>query len=75
LLDLRGWYKTIGAGEWKKLLLEDISKIELARIRNNTHTGRPLGSDSFISKLERKIGCRLRPLPVGRPKRKKGQQK
>jgi hypothetical protein len=33
------------------------------------HTGRPLASDSFLSKLETKIGRRLRPLPVGRPQK------
>lgn len=71
LLDLRGWYETISAGEWKKLLMEDIDRTELAGLRSNTHTGRPLGSDSFIGKLEIKIGCRLRPLPVGRPKTRK----
>jgi len=75
LLDLRGWYKIIGAGEWKKLLMEDMDQTELTKLRSNTHTGRPLGSDSFISKLERKVGCRLRPLPVGRPKKHKSRQK
>ena len=55
--------------------MEDMDRTKLARLRGNTHTGRPLGSDSFISKLEKKIGCRLRPLPAGRPKKQKGQQK
>ena len=40
------------------------------KLRIWTHRGRPLGSDSFISKLERLVGRRLRPLPVGRPKKK-----
>ena len=71
LLDLKGWFKIMDDGEWKKLLMEDIDETELMRIRTNTHTGRPLGTDSFLSKLECKIGCRLRPLPVGRPKKKK----
>ena len=30
---------------------------------------RPLGSDSFLSKLERALGRRLRPLPAGRPRK------
>jgi len=33
-------------------------------------TGRPLGTDKFISKIEVKLGRRLRPLPIGRPKNK-----
>jgi putative transposase len=40
-------------------------------LRLNTHTGRPLGSDSFLSKLEKLLGRRVRPLPVGRPKKSK----
>ena len=39
---------------------------ELSSIRLATHRGRPPGSDSLLSKLER----RLRPLPIGRPKKR-----
>jgi len=38
-------------------------------LRMKTRTGRPLGSDSFVSKLESIAGRRLRPLPVGRQKK------
>ena len=42
--------------------------------RRNTHTGRPLGTDSFLSKLEARLGRRLCALPVGRRwKAKKGK--
>jgi hypothetical protein len=34
-----------------------------------THTGGPLGSDRFLSKLETAPGYRVRPLPRGRPKK------
>ena len=42
-----------------------------------TQTGRPLANDSFLSKLETKLGRRLRPLPPGRPTgwRKKTKEK
>ena len=53
------------------LLMQQQAEPELRRLRGNTHTGRPLGSDSFLSKLETALGRRLRPLPAGRPKRKK----
>ena len=33
------------------------------------------GNDSFMSKLESMIGHRLRPLPIGRPKKIKGKRK
>jgi len=42
----------------------------LSMVRFNTHRGRPLGSDSFLSKLETLLGRRLRLLPVGRPRKK-----
>lgn len=35
-----------------------------ACLRLNTHTGRPLVSDTWLSKLEVLVGRRLRPLPV-----------
>ena len=71
LLDFGWWQKVMEAGEWKKALMWDMDEMEVARLRSNTHTGRPLGSDSFISKLEKMVGCRLRPLPVGRPRKEK----
>ena len=71
LLDLRRWYGMISAEQWRNQLNAGMDEIELCRLRVNTHTGRPLGSDSFLSKLERLLGRRVRPLPVGRPKRKR----
>jgi putative transposase len=69
LLDLRQWYNTVRPDEWEKLLTEEIDDKEAENLRTNTYTGRPLGSDSFISKIEETVGFRLRPLPVGRPKK------
>lgn len=54
-------------GRWRNALQarddEDVARL----IRTSTHTGRPLATDSILSKLEHKLGRRLRPLPVGRP--------
>jgi len=47
----------------------------IAALRLSTHRGRPLGSDSFVSKLEKLIGHRLGPLPVGRPRKTKPKHK
>jgi putative transposase len=71
LLNLRWWYEQFSARGWRKELGEGLSKEEMARIRLRTQTGRPLGSDGFLSKLETLLGRRVRPLPVGRPR--KGQ--
>ena len=40
----------------------------LRRLRIHTRTGRPLGDDTFLSKLETFLGRRVRALPRGRPK-------
>ncbi len=69
LLNLPRWYKRVSAEEWRKELAEGLTEAEVAQIRLRTHTGRPLGSDSFVSKLETLLGRRVRPLPVGRPKK------
>jgi putative transposase len=72
LLNLPRWYQQTTAEEWRKALAEGLTDAEVARIRLRTHTGRPLGSDRFLSKLETVLGRRVRPLAVGRPR--KGQQ-
>lgn len=81
LLDLRSWCATVEGMDWKEALRGPDDAGEMRRIRLRTHTGRPLASDSFMSKLERALGRRLRPLPVGRPrkvippaKRRKGEK-
>ncbi len=54
----------------KNILPSDLEKVDIDKLRIYCRTGRPLGTDKFISKLETVIGRRLRPLPVGRPKKK-----
>jgi hypothetical protein len=56
--------------DWKSVLRRREDPETLARIRGFTRRGRPLASDTFLSKLERVLGRRLRPLPIGRPKKK-----
>ena len=70
-IDLGLWKKMCRIHDWKEVLKdrkEDTIKEELALYSSR---GRPLGSDAFISKLEAALGKRLRPLPVGRPRREK----
>ena len=69
LLNLAWWYKRMTAEAWRKELAEGLTDEEVSRIRLRTHTGRPLGSDAFLSKLETLLGRRVRPLPVGRPRK------
>ena len=69
ILDMRAWEDMIDAANWKELLTQREDKETVVALRLNSQTGRPLASDSFLSKLERRLGRRLRPLPVGRPRK------
>lgn len=74
LLDLATRNELADGINWKERLTDGDDKDDLAALRLNTRTGRPLASDSFLSKLETALGRRLRPLPVGRPKKAKARQ-
>ena len=69
LLDLPAWRERLDGADWREQLTQPEDETALARLRRTTARGRPLGSDSFLSKLERILGRRLRPLPVGRPRK------
>jgi len=71
LLDLGRWPELLGRRDWSAALLRPEDERVLARFRRWTNRGCPLGSKSFLSKLERAVGRRLRPLPVGRPRKPK----
>ncbi|HVP11730.1 MAG TPA: transposase [Phycisphaerae bacterium] len=69
-LDMAEWRAVWTPGKWREQLIRPDDAKELAGLRLSTHRGRPLGSDSFLSKLEHRLGRRLRPLPAGRPRKK-----
>jgi putative transposase len=71
VLDIDAWNNLVGQMPWKEALADRDDLDTVAELRLNTHTGRPPASDSLLSKLERTLGRRLRPLPVGRPKKEK----
>ena len=73
MLDLGAWNDLIPGVNLKEMPTDADDKETLAALRVNTQTGRPLASDSFLSKLEHTFGRRLRPLPVGRPKKQKSE--
>jgi putative transposase len=70
VLDMEEWGAVWTARKWREQLVRREDARELARMRLSTHRGRPLGSDGFLSKLERRLGRRLRPLAVGRPRKR-----
>jgi len=43
-------------GNWRELLCSVVSEEELREFRDHERTGRPLGDEEFVRKLERKLG-------------------
>ncbi|NUM56663.1 MAG: hypothetical protein HUU46_23800, partial [Candidatus Hydrogenedentes bacterium] len=68
LLDLTAWARKRDATNWQAALVERLDPGMVRQLRVRTQTGRPLAGDTFLSKLETKLGRRLRALPPGRPK-------
>jgi putative transposase len=54
---------------WEKFLAFDVQELEMALFRKHERTGRPLGEDSFIEKLELLLDRKLKPQKPG-PKKK-----
>ena len=68
-LPLAGLFELTGMSQekWKEYIANNDAGFA-NRIRKNTLTGRPLGTDAFIEKLERQLGRKLTARSVGRPK-------
>jgi len=69
LLNMSHWRQISAQIDWRQVLEKTQAQDVIEHIRRNTHTGRPLAGDAFISKLEKLLNKRLRPLPLGRPKK------
>lgn len=52
--------------EWEDYLRSEDTMME-SKIRNNTLSGKPIGSDEFVGKLENVLGRKLKPMQMGRP--------
>lgn len=69
LLDLASWTREMDPLKWRQRLTRPEDDRLVRSLRLATSRGRPLGSDTFIAKLETRLGRRLRPLPRGRPRK------
>ena len=70
LSDPCGLTEQVSPGQWSGFLREPWEdEAALRRLRDCTRTGRPAGTDGFISRLERLLSRRLRALPRGRPRK------
>ncbi|NLX12842.1 MAG: transposase [Phycisphaerales bacterium] len=74
LLDLEDWSKEWSPAKWRRALRAPEDSEEALRLRLHTNRGRPLASDQLLARMEHKLGRRLRPLPVGRPRKKAATQ-
>jgi putative transposase len=63
------WRRETGIENWSEWLHEGVDEETIARLRCNTKRGRPLGSESFITRLEALSKRILRVRRVGRPKK------
>ncbi len=60
-------------GDWRRFLSEDLSRDSVEEIRLHERTGRPLGDEAFLGRLEATMGRSLRPRKPGRrPKKPEG---
>ncbi|MBW8017661.1 MAG: transposase [Planctomycetes bacterium] len=75
VLDMKWWRAKSKHFDWKAILQKQMEKSQVNKIRLCTSRGRSLATDSFLNKIEKIAGRRLRPLPVGRPKKKKDTDK
>jgi len=67
LLDMAAWQERKPPC-WEEILADPQGEPTMSLVRHHLSRGRPLGSDSWLAKLEARLGRRLRPLPVGRPR-------
>ena len=70
VLSRESWFKEREIKSYREFLREDEEEINAA-IRRATSTGRPLGGEGFIKKLEKRLNRDLFPKKGGRPKGKR----
>ncbi len=76
LVNLERWGVQYSREEWKEVLESSVEEEAFGRrIQEASRRGRPLGSGDFVSHLEDRAGRPLKPLPVGRPKKNRAEEK
>jgi putative transposase len=67
VLEMGLWRKRWTMAEWTQHLAAGESASDVATLRQYTHTGRPLGSETFVADLEQSTLRTLLPRKAGRP--------
>ena len=74
LLDMRAFGKLNRHGDWAEYLeAQESNKASIRAIREATRSGRPLGDEAFVKRVERELNVDLGRKPVGRPWRKRAK--
>jgi len=60
-------------GSEEGLLDSALPEVALRELRGHARTGRPLGDETFVERLERLVGRVLKPQKGGRPRRRENQ--
>lgn len=68
---LTEFYLTTEIKNWHNYLQKKEREEDIDIFRSHERTGRPLGSDRFIERLEQITGRKLRKRNAGRPRKKK----
>lgn len=75
-IDLSAWRLEYNWPRWKEALETSIDEEAFGRrLQEASRRGRPLGDEQFTVDLEKRCGRRIRPLPVGRPKKSAAEEK
>ena len=71
LVDAARWARRHPPEAWRAILRRPDDDAIVEALRKAARNGRPLASDSFLARLETAVGRRLRPLPRGRPRKRR----
>jgi len=67
---MRTFAKLNRGGDWAELLAtQEADEESIRAIRESTRTGRPLGDEAFVKRVERELDVDLERKPVGRPRK------
>ena len=56
--------------DWEAFLSDRLGGFETELVELHGRTGRPLGGTDFVELLERRLHRRLKPKPLGRPRKR-----
>ncbi len=68
-LEMDLWRNRWTETEWRCFLGQADSPADVRALRRSTHTGRPLGTDEFVTALEQQVARPLAPRKGGRPRK------